>query len=380
MKPAATVEGVGPAGQVNGTQPVPVAGLAEVLAAYVVLSDHHLAPGDAGPAIPVNADTLTAFQSGQAAQESEVPVAAGETLSEEDALEGLLVNSGGDMATLLADWDAGGVTAFVAKMNAAAAALGMTATHITDPTGLDPATTSTAEDMVRLGEASLTLPVLRQIVSLAQTDLSMANTVYNLNFDLGQDGIIGIKSGSDSVAKGCYLFAAQQSIGGQQVTVVGAVLSQPAGSRGPNTAAVDAGDGLVQSIFAALHPFPLFAAGQHAADLTAPWGSTTALTAAAPISVIGWPGLVAQIDAHHAPIRGAVAAGTTVATLDAGVGTASTHTDLRTAARSPTRPLVALDPLSGAAPAAASGISTPPVHRRTRPLPVAYLVAGPSAP
>src|SRR6202012_2146912 len=105
---------------------------------------------DAGPAIPVNADTLTAFQSGQAAQESEVPVAAGETLSEEDALEGLLVNSGGDMAALLADGDGRVVTAFVAKINPPAPALGMTATHITDPTVPDPATPSTAEDMVRL--------------------------------------------------------------------------------------------------------------------------------------------------------------------------------------------------------------------------------------
>ena len=269
---AATVVGVGTVGQVRGTQPVPIAGLAEVLAAYVALSDHHLAPGDDGPAIPVTADALTAYQSGLASQESEVPIAAGETLTELQVLEGLLIDSGADMATVLADWDAGNVTAFVAKMNTAATALGLTSTHITDPTGVDPATTSTAEDMVRLGQASLTIPVLRQIVSLGQTSLPMTNVVFNLNFDLGQDGIIGIKSGSDASAQGCYLFAAQQSIGGKNVTVVGAVLSQPGGALGPNTAAVDAGDALVKSVFGAVHSFTLFSPGQHVTDLAARLG------------------------------------------------------------------------------------------------------------
>ncbi|HEV3165854.1 MAG TPA: hypothetical protein VGZ22_17630, partial [Isosphaeraceae bacterium] len=139
-------------GQLHGSQSVPVAGLAELLAAYVVLSDHRLAPGDEGPAIPVTADALAAYQAGQASRESEVPIAAGESLTELQALEGLLVDSGADMATVLADWDAGSVSAFVAKMNAAASRLGLASTHITDPSGVDPATTSTAEDLVRLGE------------------------------------------------------------------------------------------------------------------------------------------------------------------------------------------------------------------------------------
>jgi D-alanyl-D-alanine carboxypeptidase (penicillin-binding protein 5/6) len=329
---AATVVGVGTVGQVRGAQPVPVAGLAEVLAAYVALSDHHLAPGEDGPAIPITADALTAYQSGLASQESEVPVAAGETLTELQVLEGLLIDSGADMATVMADWDAGNVPAFVAKMNTAATTLGLTSTHITDPTGVDPATTSTAEDLVRLGEASLTIPVLRQIVSLGQTTLPMTNVVFNLNFDLGQDGIIGIKSGSDASAHGCYLVAAQQSIGGKNVTVVGAVLSQPAEGLGPNTAAVDAGDALVKSVFGAVHSFTLFSPGQHVTDLAVPWGSTAQVTVAQPIDVIGWPGLVATLSVQHAPMRGPVATGATVGTLRAGVGQSSTHAELHTTA------------------------------------------------
>jgi D-alanyl-D-alanine carboxypeptidase (penicillin-binding protein 5/6) len=186
--------------------------------------------------------------------------------------------------------------------------------------------------MVRLGQASLTIPVLRQIVSLGQTTLPGTNVVFNLNFDLGQDGIIGIKSGSDAGAQGCYLFAAQQSIDGKNVTVVGAVLGQPGGALGPNTAAVDAGDALVKSVFSAVHSFTLFTPGQHVTDLAGAWGSTAPVTVAVPLDVIGWPGLVATLTVRHDPVSGPVASGATVGTLRAGVGQNSTHAGLRTTA------------------------------------------------
>jgi D-alanyl-D-alanine carboxypeptidase (penicillin-binding protein 5/6) len=328
---AAAVVGVGTVGQVHGSQSVPVAGVAELLTAYVVLTDHRLAPGAYGPSVPVTADALTAFQAGQAAQESEIPLTAGESLTELQALEGLVVDSGGDMATVLADWDAGSVSAFVAKMNATASALGLTATHITDPTGLDSATTSTAEDLVRLGEASLSIPVLQQMVSLGQATVPNTNGVFNANFDLGQDGIIGIKTGSDSSAQGCYLFAAKQSIGGKVVTVVGTVLGQPGGALGPNTAAVDAGDTLVKSIFGALHSYPLFIPGHRVAEVRAAWGSAAPVTVTQPVSVIGWPGLAVAVTTHRRPLSESLPWGANVGTLQVGTGAASTQVVLRTA-------------------------------------------------
>ena len=102
---AATVVGVGTVGEVRGSRPVRVAGLAELLAAYVVLSDHQLAPGRRPGDPRHRRHAVAAYQAGQAKQESEVPVAAGESLTELQALEGLLVDSGADMATVLADGD-----------------------------------------------------------------------------------------------------------------------------------------------------------------------------------------------------------------------------------------------------------------------------------
>jgi D-alanyl-D-alanine carboxypeptidase (penicillin-binding protein 5/6) len=331
---AASVVGSGALGQVRGSTPVPVAGLTDVLTAYVILHDHPLQQGDNGPSIPVTSDTVTAFQNGQANQQSEVAVAAGQSLSELQALEGLLIDSGGDMATMLADWDASSTSAFDAKLNAQAQKLGLSSTHITDPSGLDAATTSTAQDLVRLGEATLTSPILRQIVSLGEPSVLIptATVTYNLNFDLGRDGIIGIKTGSDSSAQGCYLVAAQQTIGGKAVTVVGAVLGQHGGSLGPNTGAVDAGDALIKSVFASLHSYTIFAPGQKAGEVDAPWGASTPITVAQPVSVVGWPGLAVTLATQRDVTKGALGAGARVGTLRATLGATSTHVELRTAA------------------------------------------------
>ena len=105
---ALAAAGGGDLGRSGNTQPVPIAGLAKVMTAYVVLTDHPLAAGAAGPAIPVSAGAIATYQEEQASQQSTVPLAAGESLTELEALQGLLVASGNDMASLLADWDAGG--------------------------------------------------------------------------------------------------------------------------------------------------------------------------------------------------------------------------------------------------------------------------------
>ena len=50
------------------------------------------------------------------------------------------------------------------------------------------------------------IEVFSQIVSLGEATLPTAGLRYNPNFDLGQDGIVGIAAGSDTATNGCYLF------------------------------------------------------------------------------------------------------------------------------------------------------------------------------
>jgi D-alanyl-D-alanine carboxypeptidase (penicillin-binding protein 5/6) len=327
---AVDVEGIGPLGQSGGTQPRPIAGLADVLAAYVALRDHPFSSTEDGPILTVTPPVVSAYQAGQAAQEGEVTVTAGETLSERDALEALLIASGNDIAVLLADWDAGSTGAFVAKMNTTAHTLGLEATHIADPSGLDPGTVSTPQDLVRLGEAAMAIPVFAQIVDEGQTAPPGAPVSYNLNFDLGRDGIHGIKTGSDSSAKGCYLFAASVLVGGHPVTVVGAVLGLVGGSLGPNTAAVDAGDQLVKAAFASVGTIPVFTAGQVVGQVVAPWGASSPVTASTAVSVLGWPGIAVPVTLSTDVPKAPIPTGTTVGTITVVEGTQRTPVLLRT--------------------------------------------------
>ena len=101
------VEGVGTLGEYGSTASVPVASITKVMTAYVVLQDHPLTPGSSGAAIAVTPDMIAAYQTGLATEQSVVKVAAGESITELQALEGLLIASGNDMATMLAEWDAG---------------------------------------------------------------------------------------------------------------------------------------------------------------------------------------------------------------------------------------------------------------------------------
>ena len=77
--------------------------------------------------------------------------AAGEVLTLEELLYGLLLPSGNDAAECIADHCSGGVERFVARMNEKAAALGMTHTSFANPSGLDAqGHYSCALDMARL--------------------------------------------------------------------------------------------------------------------------------------------------------------------------------------------------------------------------------------
>ena len=330
---ALSVEGAGSLGHVGSTRPAPIAGLATVMTAYVVLQDHPLAPGATGAAIPVTAGTIAAARAEAATQQAVVPVAADETLTELQALEGLLVAQGNDIATLLADWDASSTTAFVAKMNTAAHALDLGSTTFTDPSGLDPGSVSTPADLIRLGEAAMAIPTLRQIVAMPQVNLPLTGLIYNLDFDLGHDGIVGIKTGSDATAGGCYLFAAQQSVGGKSVTVLGAVLGQQAIS--PNDAAVDAADALVRAAFAAISTFRPFPPGRLVGRLVAAWGPSIPVTASTSSGLVGWPGLRVPVQMHVGALPATIASGARIGVLSVAPSGQNVDVVLRASRRLP---------------------------------------------
>jgi D-alanyl-D-alanine carboxypeptidase (penicillin-binding protein 5/6) len=237
---AVTVSGL-PGTWDSGAQPeVPIASVTKMMTAYIVLRDHPLADGDEGPPITVTATDAATYQSDAASGDSAAAVAAGETLTERQALEALLLPSADNIAALLAVWDAGSISAFADKMNAQARSLGMSHTDYTDPSGLAPSTISTARDQLLLVQKAMAIPAFADIVGMRSAVIPVAGTITNFNYDVGENGVIGVKTGSDSAARGCWAFAARRVIGGTERVVYGVVLGAPAGGSNATPALVNA--------------------------------------------------------------------------------------------------------------------------------------------
>jgi D-alanyl-D-alanine carboxypeptidase (penicillin-binding protein 5/6) len=208
-----------------------IASVAKVMTAYLVLRDHPLRPGEDGPTIMLTDADVADTDRRRDGEESVVSIAAGEQLTELQALQALLLPSANNIAAVLARWDAGSADRFVAQMNATARSLGMTHTRYTDPSGYDDATVSTAADQVRIVDRAMRVPMFASIVGTPSATLPVAGTVHNTNTLLGYDGFVGVKTGSDAAAGGCFAFRAVRWIDGKRTTITGVVLGQPGHDR-----------------------------------------------------------------------------------------------------------------------------------------------------
>jgi len=272
---AAVAIGKSGAVRVHGSEtPEPIASLAKMMTAYIVLKDHPLLGGEAGPSIPITAADVTTWKRDVANSDSVLQVATGESLTEQQALEALLVASADNVADILAQWDSGSISSFVAKMNATAHSLGMDHTHYADPSGLDTTTVSTASDQLIIARTDMAIPAFADIVAMPDATFPLAGTVQNFNYDVGHDGIIGVKTGSDTTAGGCWAFAADRTIGTVKRVVYGVVLGIPGTSAGLVEPALAAGEALANAIPGTVRSMTVVPAGTVVGYVRAPWRST----------------------------------------------------------------------------------------------------------
>ena len=127
---------------------------------------------------------------------SSMYLTAGERLTVEDLLYGMMLSSGNDAAVALAIYVSGSPEAFAREMNRKAQALGLVHTGFANPNGLDQeGNYSTAADLGRLAAAAMENPDFRRIVS-AKTYQCPGHTMTNHNKLLWQyEGAVGVKTG-----------------------------------------------------------------------------------------------------------------------------------------------------------------------------------------
>ncbi len=284
---AVGVSGLGKLADSGNEAPLPAASVAKVMTAVVVMNDKPFPLGQTGGSITITDLDVQAYQNDRAQGQSVVAVQAGEVLSEYQALQAMLIPSGNNIAEALARWDAGSVPAFVDRMNQRARSLGLSRTSFADPAGFSAQTVSTPTDLLSLGMAAMTDPVLAQIVREPQAKLPVAGVVYNVDGALGQDGINGIKTGSGLAQGANFLFAAEILIGGHPVTIFGCVMGQPTLQK-----AFDIARALIRAMQPALSVRTELLRHQTVGSYDTPWGWHSDVLSVSDLALVEWPGMV----------------------------------------------------------------------------------------
>jgi D-alanyl-D-alanine carboxypeptidase (penicillin-binding protein 5/6) len=322
------VQGLGVVASTPTPRPQPIASVVKVMTALITLEAKPLAPGQQGPDITVVDADVQAYDAAAANGESVVPVVSGETLTEYQALQGLLVAAGDNVAELLARWVAGSEAAFVQQMNARAVRLGLHRTSFADASGISPASVSVPEDLVRLGQAAMANPVLAQIAGQPQAVIPLMGPVPNFNKVLGQDGIVGLKTGYLPGAGADFLFAGVEPVaGGPPLLVVGAL--QGLATQDDTFASATA---LLDAARTAIHTTTVVARGQHVGRARTSWGGGATLIASKAVTAPVWPG--SKVTAHLSmpPRPAPIAAGARVGTLTLNTGDTPVQVPVATAA------------------------------------------------
>ncbi len=319
---AAEVEGVGSFGTSGPSAAVPIASLAKVMTAYLTLREHPLAAGAPGFVMVVSPAEADEQRERAELGESTVPVSAGERISEREALQALLLPSANNMAAMLAVHDAGGLAAFVARMNATARSIGMSSTTYTDPSGFDESTVSTASDQLKLARAAMDEATFTAIVAEPAAELPLAGIVANYDTLAGVDGYVGVKTGSDRAAGGCFMFAKDITVAGRRLRVLGVVLGQRDAAL--IEAALDSARRLGDSAAQAVGLVTALPRGAHVLIATGTGGRHTSAVTSVALQQIGWPGLQVPLALTTRPPPSRLRAGEALARVSVGGAYAAT--------------------------------------------------------
>lgn len=204
--------------QHNAFVRMPMASTTKIMTAIVAIES-----GDIKRSVTVSPDAV-------GIEGSSIYLYPDETLSLEGLIYALLLESANDAATAIAIEVAGSVDAFAALMNQKAEALGLTATHFTNPHGLDHEDHyTTAFDLARLTAYSMKNEIFRTICSTVRKTIPLkgnegTRVLVNHNKLLSRyDGAIGVKTGFTKRSGRCLVSAAERD----GLTLIAVTLNAP---------------------------------------------------------------------------------------------------------------------------------------------------------
>lgn len=238
----------------NADVPRPVASITKLATVLVALEHADLE------------DVVTVPKVATAIGESTVQLRPGERLTVRELARATLLPSANDAATALAlHVGRGSLPRFVALMNAKARELGLTGTRYVTPHGLDtPGHVSTAADSIRVLQAALRVPFIRETVRLQTASIAGGRTLVSTDDLLAlSTAHRGGKTGHTDLAGWSQVAEARRA----GVTIRAAILGSP--SREQRNADLLA---LEAWALAQYRPVKVVDAGRTYATASAPYG------------------------------------------------------------------------------------------------------------
>ena len=188
------------------TRALPIASLVKMMTALLVVQS-----------LPERAQVRVSRRAVDAAGSKIGLLPLGKRVPSEALLYGLLLPSGNDAAVALAEAVAGSVGEFVKRMNAKAAALGLSCTRYASPDGLDNRNSSCAVDLAELASVDLDQPriavVARSASAIRPFPIKGGKLyLYNNNplLRYGFPGATGLKTGETEDAGLCLVGTAER--------------------------------------------------------------------------------------------------------------------------------------------------------------------------
>ena len=286
--------------ETHGDQkPVPIASVAKVINALVVMQKKPLALGEQGPAITLTQNDVAIHDQYAAQDGSLLPVQAGEKLTEYQMLQALMLPSANNIADTMAIWAYGSLSNYANVANAFLKQNGLNSTHVgSDASGMSPTTTSTAADLVKLGDLAMKNPVLAQVVGQqTASGLPLTTQIKNVNMLLGTNNIIGIKTGNTDQAGGVFLSASRININNTPVIIITAEAGQP-----DLFTALKTSNDLVKSAQTNFTNINVVKAGQKITTYKIPWGGTIDAVATKNINLTQWNGWTTFLTISARPV------------------------------------------------------------------------------
>ncbi len=214
----------------SGTlKPAPMASTAKLITALCVLNKYPLKIGEQGPSIDISADDVALNAKYVGESGSHTNVVLGEKLNEYQMLEAMMLPSANNIADSLAIWAFGSLDAYKTYATNYLASHQITNTTIgADASGFDPSTTSTATDLIKIGQLSMADPSLSDIVSKPYVDgIPVVGRITNINSLLGINNVVGIKTGNTDQAGGVFVSGSKIKLNNQEVIIYTSIMGAP---------------------------------------------------------------------------------------------------------------------------------------------------------